>query len=248
MYEQLPDKSLPRVTHAPREPRLRRPPFWATSAIVVMVIASWVPLVLIARARVTPSSQPRVQLVQDMGSQPKYREQQASEVFADGRADRPKIPGTVARGGLQEDDFFYRGFRRGGDDGRSGPVTFFEGYPEQVKVSPQLLSRGQERFNIYCAPCHGLDGAGNGPVHLRASELQESRWVPPTSMHSDTVRGRPNGHLFNTISVGIRNMPGYGSQISVDDRWAIVAYVRALQLSQNAPANLLSQDQLNSLK
>jgi mono/diheme cytochrome c family protein len=244
-YEQLPDKSLPPVTYAPRAPRLRRPPFWMTSAIVVFVVASWVPLVFFARARVTPSPEPRVQFVQDMGTEPKYREQQTSEVFADGRADRLPVPGTVARGQLMADDNYYRGYTRAAGQ----PAKFVDGYPSEVKVDLALVQRGQDRFNIYCAPCHGLDGSGKGPVHIRAGvELQESKWVPPADLHSETVRGRANGHLFNTISVGIRNMPGYGQQIPVADRWAIVAYVRALQLSRDVPANMLTQDQLNALK
>jgi mono/diheme cytochrome c family protein len=97
-----------------------------------------------------------------------------------------------------------------------------------------MLLRGQERFNIYCSPCHGLTGAGDGLVSRRADALQEGTWVPPLTFHGDQVRGRPVGHLFNTITHGIRNMPAYGAQIPAEDRWAIVAYVRALQRSQNA--------------
>lgn len=243
-YEQLPDKSLPPVTYAPRAPRLRRPPFWMTSAVVIFVVASWVPLVFFAKARTTPSTEPRVSFVQDMATQPKYREQQTSEIFADGRADRLPVPGTVARGHLMEDDAFYRGFTKAADQ----PAKFVDGFPSEVKVDLALVERGQQRFNIYCSPCHGLDGSGEGPVHKRADELQESKWVKPADLHSDNVRNRPNGHIFNTMSVGIRNMPGYAQQIPVSDRWAIVAYVRALQVSQNAPVNMLTQDQLNALK
>ena len=242
-YEQLPDKSLPPVTYAPRMPRLRRPPFWMTSAIVIAIVASWVPLVLFARARVDPSTEPRVSFVQDMGTQPKYREQQSSDVFADGRADRLPVPGTVARGHLMEDDSFYRGFTKAANQ----PAKFVDGYPSEVQVTTALVERGHERFNIYCAPCHGQDGYGNGPVNVRATELLESKWVPPANLHSDTVRGRVNGHLFNTISVGIRNMPGYASQIPVADRWAIVSYVRALQLSQNVSPDALTPEQRNAL-
>jgi mono/diheme cytochrome c family protein len=227
-YEQLPDKSLPPATYGPPQPRLRKPPFWATSILITLVVASWIPLVLIARARVTPSTAPRVSLVQDMATQPKYKEQQTSELFADGRADRPRVVGTVARGQLQADDFYYRGFSKAGN----AAAKFFDGFPQQVKVTEEFVRHGQQRFNIYCSPCHGLDGHGLGAVHVRAQELQESKWVPPSDLTSDTVRARPNGHIFNTISVGIRNMPGYGSQVPVEDRWAIVAYVRAVQLSQ----------------
>jgi mono/diheme cytochrome c family protein len=103
-----------------------------------------------------------------------------------------------------------------------------------IEVDREVLQRGRERYDIYCSPCHGLVGSGDGMVAKRADELQEGTWTPPTSFHSELLRGRPDGHLFNTISNGIRNMPAYGSQISVEDRWAIVAYVRALQRSQNA--------------
>ncbi len=96
--------NLPPVTYAPRPPRLRRPPFWMVAVGLVSVVASWVPLVLFARARVVPSDEPRVQFVQDMGTQPKFREQQSNDLFADGRADRLPVPGTVARGHLEEDD------------------------------------------------------------------------------------------------------------------------------------------------
>src|SRR5215203_2824839 len=94
---------VPEVTYAPREPRLRRPPFIFIAIGIVAVVASWVPLVLFARGRVTRSESPRLHLVQDMGTQPKYREQQTNAMFADGRADRQRVPGTVARGGLRED-------------------------------------------------------------------------------------------------------------------------------------------------
>jgi mono/diheme cytochrome c family protein len=127
-------------------------------------------------------------------------------------------------------------------------VQFFDSLPSQVKLSPELLKRGQERFNIYCAVCHGLDGYGNGAVNARAVEKQEPKWVPAANLHSDTVRSRPDGHLFNTVTNGIRNMAGYGSQISTEDRWAIVAYLRALQLSQHAPATALPKEKLDSMK
>ena len=104
-----------------------------------------------------------------------------------------------------------------------------------ISVTMQLMERGRERFDVFCAPCHGLAGAGDGMVAKRAEELQEGTWTPPASFHSELVRGRTDGHLFNTITNGIRNMPAYAPQIPVEDRWAIVAYVRALQRSQGAP-------------
>ncbi|HEX2971310.1 MAG TPA: cytochrome c, partial [Tepidisphaeraceae bacterium] len=127
-------------------------------------------------------------------------------------------------------------------------TTFFADLPAQVKPTRELLTRGQERFIIYCAPCHGMDGYGNGPVNARAVELQEPKWVPAASLHSETVRGRALGHLYNTINNGIRNMPGYGAQIPAEDRWAIVAYVKALQFSQNAPAKVVPAEKLQSMR
>jgi mono/diheme cytochrome c family protein len=104
-------------------------------------------------------------------------------------------------------------------------------------VTEKLVRRGKERFAIFCAPCHGLDGYGDGPVAKRAQALQEGTWVPPSSYHTDLVRQRPVGFIFNAITHGIRNMPAYGAQIPVADRWAIVSYVRALELSQDATVN-----------
>lgn len=241
--EQLPP-GVPPVTYAPREPSLRRPPFWFIALGLVAVVGSWVPLVLFARGRVTRTDEPRVQIPQDMGDQPRYREQQTSVLFADGRADRPRVAGTVARGGLQEDDHYYRGYSRGaaGADGKPGAVKFFDGFPQQVKLSDDLMKRGHERFDIYCSACHGLDGSGRGPVRVRSEEI--GQMLPVASLHDPSVRARPDGHIFNTITNGIRNMGPYSSQIPVEDRWAIVAYVRALQASQlmapgpaAAPAN-----------
>lgn len=101
-----------------------------------------------------------------------------------------------------------------------------------MPLTPELLKRGQERYGIYCAPCHGLAGYGDGIVNVRAERLQEGTWTPPSSFHDAVVLGRPVGHLFNSVTNGIRSMPAYGPQIPERDRWAIVAYVRALQRSQ----------------
>jgi len=111
-----------------------------------------------------------------------------------------------------------------------------------VKVDRGILEHGRERYDVYCSPCHGLAGFGDGMVAKRADELLEGTWTPPTSFHTDLLRERPAGHLFNTISNGIRNMPAYGPQIPVEDRWAIVAYVRALQRSQNATVDDVPPD------
>jgi mono/diheme cytochrome c family protein len=114
-----------------------------------------------------------------------------------------------------------------------------------------LVARGQERFDVYCAVCHGTSGYGNGPVSARALQLMElgnAQWTPPSSLHDDLVRGRPDGHIFNTITNGIRNMPAYGSQIPAADRWAIVGYVRALQRSQRATTGDVPADERDRLR
>jgi mono/diheme cytochrome c family protein len=234
-------------SRAPRPPRLGRPPFWAIGAIIVLTVASWVPLVFFARARVSKTSDAPVLLLQDMFVQPKYGPQQAAEIFADGRAMRPRVEGTVPRGLLDEDDDYFRGWTTVTADGKP-QVRFAEKFPAQVTVDAALLERGRQRYNIYCSACHGLDGAGQGAVHRRVLELQiqgqQVTWVPPSNLSDKVVVERPLGHLFNTITNGIRNMPGYGGQIPVPDRWAIVAYVRALQLSQHAPADLVPAEEI----
>jgi mono/diheme cytochrome c family protein len=232
-----------------RELRLKRPPFALVAIFLVAVVVSWLPLVVAARRRVQTSPDPRIQIMQDMGNQPRYKAQMTSPVFADGRADRPEIPGTVARGHLDNDDHYVHGFTlTQGAPGSPMKANFFSGYPKEVTVDDKLVARGQQRFAIYCAPCHGLDASGHGMVNERAAELQEPKWVPAANLHSDVVKGRPEGHLFNTITNGIRNMPGYGSQIPVPDRWAIVSYIRALQLSQDAPASAVPPEKLQTLK
>ncbi len=196
---------------------------YAVMGAILLAVLSWVPLALIARARTVKSPKPRIQLIQDMGSQPKYRAQQMDPLFADQRAMRPQVPGTIARGQLREDTFYFEGVVKG-----QWATTF------PMDVTDNLMKRGQRRFDIYCAPCHGFSGDGNGMVAVLAGELQEGTWVPPTDLRADQVRERPVGHLFNTITNGIRTMPAYGKQIPVEDRWAIVSYVLALQKSQRA--------------
>src|SRR4051794_18428539 len=173
MYDEPLPPGVPPVTYAPREPRLRRPPFLFIAIGVSLLVASWVPLVLFARARVERTEHPRIMIMQDMGTQPKFREQQTNDLFADNRADRPHVVGTIARGGLQEDDHYFRGYTAAAAAGADGKVEpkFLEGFPQQIPVDAKLLQVGQERFNIYCTACHGFDGYGKGPVEIRSEEL-----------------------------------------------------------------------------
>jgi mono/diheme cytochrome c family protein len=197
-------------------------PRWLVYGLVLLAVLSLVPFALIARSRASTSTRPHIQPIQDMTKQPKFKTQTANPLFADGRAMRPPVPGTVVHGEPEVTTV---------QTGRADNawVTVFP-----VPVTEKLMRRGRERFDIYCAPCHGLDGYGDGPVAKRADALKEGTWVPPSSYHTDLVRQRPVGFIFNTITHGIRNMPAYGPQIPVMDRWAIVLYVRALQLSQDA--------------
>lgn len=155
----------------------------------------------------------------DMENQARLKPLEPTPFFADGQSARPLVQNTVARGMLAEDDAFERGV---GPDGKE--LTDF---PPQVKVDLELLRRGQERFGITCTPCHGQAGYGDGMVVERG-------FSRPTSYHIDRLRTAPPGHFYQVITNGYGRMPSYAPQITVRDRWAIVAYVRALQVSQAA--------------
>jgi hypothetical protein len=154
---------------------------------------------------------------QDMHDQPKYIPLRPSEFFTDGRSARPLPEGTVARGHLNDDVLFYTGK---GADGK--PVDTFP-FP----VTKDVILRGRQRFNVYCTPCHDRTGSGNGMIVRRGYRR------PPT-YHSDRLRQVPNGYIFDVITNGFGAMPDYAAQIPPRDRWAIVSYIRALQLSQQA--------------
>ena len=197
-------------------------PRWIVYALLIVTALALVPLALVARARMSTSTRPRLHVVPDMDSQPKFKPQSANPMFADGRAMRPPVPGTVPRAASWAE----------APGGRDGAGQWLTALP--LPVTELLLRRGQERYDVFCSPCHGLAGYGDGTVAKRADRLREAGWTPPSSLHGEVVRERPVGHLYNTISNGIRTMPAYGSQIPPQDRWAIVAYVGALQRSQNA--------------
>ncbi|MHC4991567.1 MAG: c-type cytochrome [Planctomycetota bacterium] len=199
---------------------------------VILGVLLLIPPALIAWARATTSEKPRIHFVQDMDNQHKLQAQQRSELFFDGRTMRPPVAGAVGRDQLGEDAHYEQGLV--GD----GWATDF---PAAVTVDMSLLERGQERFEIYCSICHGKSGYGDGMIHERAMRLmltpslsKGTTWVAPKSIHEEAIREQPVGQLFNTVTNGVRNMSGYGAQISTADRWAIVAYVKALQRSQHA--------------
>jgi len=157
---------------------------------------------------------------QDMQDQPKYIPLRPSEFFSDGRSERPLIYGTVARGHLNDDAAFYTGK---GPDGK--PLDTFP-FP----VTKDVILRGQDRFNVYCSPCHDRAGDGNGMIVRRG-------YRKPPSYHTDKIRQLQNGFIYDVITNGFGAMPDYAAQIPPRDRWAIVAYVRALQLSRSASIN-----------
>jgi len=162
---------------------------------------------------------------QDMHDQPKFIPLRPSGFFADGRSERPLIEGTVARGHLNDDAAFYTGK---GPDGK--PLDTFP-----FAVTADVVERGEDRYNVYCAPCHDRTGSGNGMIVKRG-------YRKPPSYHIDRLRQVPNGYLYDVISSGFGAMPDYAAQIQPLDRWAIVAYIRALQLSQNASADDVPAD------
>jgi hypothetical protein len=158
---------------------------------------------------------------QDMQNQPKIISQRGSEIFADHRGARPQVMNTVARGQLREDSYFYTGVIQGAN-----------GYREERNMMPfpvtmEVLKRGQERFNIYCTPCHSRVGNGLGEIVARG-------YKPAANLH-DTVRlTQPISHYFYVMTHGYGAMPDYSAQLTPVDRWAVAAYIRALQLSQAA--------------
>ena len=152
-----------------------------------------------------------------MHDQPKYQPLERSAFFEDGRASRPLVPGTIAQGQLHDNDHLYTG--KLGDK----PATTFP-FP----ITKEILARGQQRFDIFCSPCHDRVGNGKGMVALRGFKR-----LPP-SYHTDRLRASPVGYFYDVITNGFGLMQDYSAQIEPRDRWAIVAYIRVLQRSQNA--------------
>jgi mono/diheme cytochrome c family protein len=157
-------------------------------------------------------------LRQDMANQPKNKPLSESEFFADGRSERPLIENTVARGSIANDELVVP------KDSNAFPLP----------IDAKLLERGETRYKIYCTPCHGLEGDGNGMIVMRGMKR-------PPSYHIDRLRQSPNGYYYDVITNGFGSMYSYSAQIPPKDRWAIIAYVRALQLSRNAKASELPE-------
>ncbi len=162
---------------------------------------------------------------QDMQDQPKYIPLRPSDFFLDGRSARPLSEGTIPRGHLNDDPAFFTGK---GADGKL--VTYFP-----IAVTKDVILRGQQRFNVYCSPCHDRTGSGNGMIVRRG-------YRRPPSYHTQRLIEQPDGHFFDVMTNGFGAMPDYAVQIQPQDRWAIVAYIRALQLSQQATINDVPAD------
>ncbi|MBV8553087.1 MAG: cytochrome c [Acidobacteriaceae bacterium] len=161
----------------------------------------------------------------DMHNQPRYKPFASTDFFGDGRSERPTIPDTVARGQLHLDEARYTGKINGKD------VEYLP-----IQITREDLQRGQERFNIYCSPCHGRLGNGHGMVVARG--LRQ-----PPNYTDKRLMDAPIGHFFDVMTNGYGAMYSYASRVSNDDRWRIAAYIRTLQLSQNAPPDLTQQTQ-----
>ena len=153
---------------------------------------------------------------QDMHNQPKFYPQRGTTFYADGRSVRPQVENTVARGQLHEDSYFYTGLNNG-----------VEGTTMPFPVTLDVLARGQERYNVFCTPCHSRVGNGAGMIVERG-------YSKAGNFHTARLMSAPLGHFFSVITNGYGSMPDYSAQLKPEERWAVVAYIKALQLSQNA--------------
>lgn len=167
----------------------------------------------------------------DMRQQPKVKPLEPSDFFLDGQSARPLVADTVARGYLGLDTRFYQGKNEDG--------TLVEAFP--LEITPEVMARGRERYDIFCSPCHGAVGNGQGMIVQRGFKA-------PPSFHLPRLREAPPGHYYDVITNGFGVMYSYASRVPPEDRWAIIAYIRALQLSQNASLDDVSPEQRNKLQ
>jgi len=290
LFEDTGTQYIQTVVDDDSSPKVPKAFFVAWAAIIGFSV---IPLLLVLKMRVTNSSAPRFHVFYDMDFSPAKDAQTTTTLFADGRAMRPDVPGTVARGDVGADMDFMTGIdmealaaidssradqlvrrmmnpdplqdqdadataEEAGDEAATDAPPAAE--PSVMDTTPwltenpleidqALLDRGQTYFGIYCSVCHGMNGGGNGLVNRRAQKILASTWIPPSKLNDPTLAQEvyADGKLFNTISNGIRKMPGYASQIKARDRWAIVAYVRALQRSQNASIEEIPESQREAI-
>lgn len=180
----------------------------------------------LAACRGEPSKLPPIHLNPNMDTQDKYKAYGESKLFEDSRTMRPVPEGTVQYGVSRADDEQYRG--------RDEFGNLSAKWPAGIKLDAALMKRGQERYNIFCAPCHDQSGNGQGMVvRANAGLTPPPSFIDPANPNAKRIAEAPVGEIYDTISNGKNTMPGYSAQIPVEDRWAIVAYLRALQRSQN---------------
>lgn len=199
------------------------------SAFITVVVLG---ALLLGGCRGHQSENPPIHPNLDMDFQEKFGPQEGNPFFENGAAMRRPVPGTVARGQLRDSSELFAG--------RTPEGTYVERVP--IAVTRAVLERGQERYNIYCTPCHGRAGDGNGII-MRG----DYNYTPAPSFHLDRLLEVTDGYLYDVITNGVRTMPPYGHQVPVKDRWAIVAYIRALQRTQNASPEDLPESQRTRL-
>ena len=188
---------------------------------------------LLAGCRGRQSEAPPIHPHLGMDFQEKFQAQTYNPLFEDNASMRTPPTGTVARGQRRADSEVF--------EGRTDDGDYVEEIP--VAVNRAVLERGQDRYNVYCAPCHGKSGDGNGIIMAG-----DYGYTPASSYHIDRLRQASDGYLYDVIANGVRNMPAYAQQIPVRDRWAIVAYIRALQRSQNARPETLPESVVTRLE
>jgi mono/diheme cytochrome c family protein len=185
--------------------------------LILIFLACVVTVMVVAGKRGSLSRRPPIELFPDMNRQPKLRPQAPNEFFGDAKNSRPPIPGTIARGERYEDTPVNTGKE-------PGTTNFVAVIP--VEVTAKLLARGRQRFEINCSPCHGAQGDGNG-ITKKIGAM-----AVVANLHDKRIVQLTDGELFNTISYGKNLMSGYAANVTVEDRWAVIAYLRALQLSR----------------
>ncbi len=200
----------------------------ASFALVALLLIS----AMLCGCQGRPSEEPPIHINPNMDQQPKNRPQSESRFFEDGATMRMPVEGTVAQGRMKNDPLYQQG-----KDPRTG--EFIEKSP--IEYTMEGLERGRERYNIYCSICHGQLGDGTGTIISRG-------YIVPPNFHTDQIREYPDGQIYDIITNGIRNMPKYSDQIIEEDRWLIVNYIRALQLSQNAEFSDLPEEIKEKLK
>lgn len=226
--------------HLDDSPKAKRMPGWIFGVIATTTVLALIPVALLIKARASKSTEPHIHVFADMDFQPRVKSDGEFSLFGDERGNRGAVAGTVARGGVNTsgNSELDRGivFVPASETDPTLVPKWTTELPSlaKAKLGPSFMARGKERYEIYCQPCHGLDGLGVGAVPQRVAS-RGGAWPARNLVEKGGVAiAMPNGQLFNVISNGANTMAGYASQIGVMDRWAIVMYVRALQRGQNA--------------